>query len=283
MLKLAQSLSRIHFVLLMIWTLLGSATGVKAHDLDNFVDCISIIENLVDIPQNVATRRNSQTSLGEHFYTSLTTGLGGSPNFRKWTARGISELATESGAKAILRLGLIDSFLPIYLLADETKKICEQKGCHIGAYLARPGYVTYLEAPKSIQRIEEPIFVDKKSFVRLSNFWPPPDPRSNLGDSEGAQGPAFAYLMPSEKSRVVIVFGQKLQLEVYRTIATSTCSNEYLVDGKECSALAKLYLDQFEGKAYFDEDVFANKAGISTYDVGTRPASQPDFDSNYCK
>jgi hypothetical protein len=193
-------------------------------------------------------------------------------------------LATESDAKAILRLGLIDSFLPIYLFADETKNVCEQKGCHIGAYLARPGYVTYLEAPKSIQRIEELIFVDKKSFVRLSYFGPPPYPTSNPGDSEEeGQIPMFAFLMPSTESRVAVIFGQKLQMEVSRTIATSICSSEYLVGGKECSALAKLYLDQYQGKLYLDEDVFANKAGISAYDVGTRPTSEPNLESDYCR
>ncbi len=199
-----------------------------------FLDSLSILENMVDIPSKGWQDKKAMRK----FYETLPSDLGGTPKFRTWMVESASSFALNSNAKAMLRLGLVDSYLPACLMTEDLTRVCREMGCLATFYLARPGYVAYSEAPGSFEKIGVPIFIDGKSFIRLGSYWPKTNLEKANEDSEGAQMPSFSFFMPSEYSRKVMLVGRDNQLELERPIATSICASPGTASGEQCTALA---------------------------------------------
>ena len=101
----------------------GEAKGPEKQFLDQYseyTECIPLTRKLVDLPDPAHISRKAL----EWHYDDLSRDLAGSSQQRRWNAISISNWARSLGGKAIFRPGLVDSFLPVYIVTDKTFALC---------------------------------------------------------------------------------------------------------------------------------------------------------------
>ena len=225
-------------------------------------DCLSVVDNLVDMPPVTA-----DSKMAQRFLHDMTLSAGGTPNMLRDKARDIWKLAIDNHAKSIFKLGLIDSFMPVYLLADKNKGLCITEGCNVTVAYNSPGFVNYSVAPSSFEKLI-PLPIGASSFVALDMG---PLDRLVAIDQSGeppAPEPLRNFFTASSSERFLVLSGEKSSvIEIQSFVSTPACSPIASGHETECNAFKKMYDEVFPGRPSSDYSVIENTSGIPTYNV----------------
>lgn len=88
----------------------------------DFSDCISLTGHLVDIDPKAGFKANAE---------KIAHRVGPSSGVRDSRAVVALRVAADHNAQSILELGLIDTFAPVFLVADKKREQCERGGCKV--------------------------------------------------------------------------------------------------------------------------------------------------------
>jgi hypothetical protein len=97
--------------------------------LPRFSQCNNFLSKLVDIPEGLA-RQVASNGFIENVPKELMEGIPGTEQFQKWyLSAALLPVLRRSEAKAILKFGTIDHFMPVLFTTDETASVCRSNGC----------------------------------------------------------------------------------------------------------------------------------------------------------
>jgi len=227
------------------------------------VECISIADNLVDLPDKASSKNQI-----EKFSRSLISASGGTEITKRHRTADIWKLAADKNAKAIFKLGLIDSFMPIYLFTDKKKSVCQSRGCQAQLVYSPAGYVDYGVTNSAYEAFDEKISISKSSVVALG-YGQDREFSPTLADSTTDVLAIGLYFL-SETDRFAVIIGKDETMEIVGKLATSECPSKNAGTQAICLAFDKLHQELLTSKQGPDSDktISENKTGLPVYYIG---------------
>jgi hypothetical protein len=253
-----------------------------------FVDCVSLVEHLVDIDPPTGF---------DVFERKLGRQIADLPAARRSRVFMALEMAGEHNSKSILELGIADIFAPIFVLANKGSAECRQNGCDItivesSDWFGRSDNLSYASSVAF-----GPLTVDRDSYVRVSDFIPT---TSDLAYTDPDYGELLDFTIDYDPgaffaglpifSRLVTIAGTTQDFHVGQFSLSPRCYDVYkkqwnLRDPNypECDALLSLYEKFFDGQLSYDAALFESPLPIRVVSVeGPWQAIRRDR-SNYCE